>query len=216
MDKVEQKNFKNNLRWKYSFMALSALMIMLISFICFTKEDAWLFLGFSGTALSIVLSVIAILITLIDVAGQKQQVVDITNSAKELREVLEMNKQLNEEYVGSLEKLIKENSREQIIELTELINKLPDKINEESSNDDLQELSKNVAEAKKKINDINQSSAVIDIDNLIKAYNFNHSIEIPKNNYIDSNLNIKINEDMIKNLNNLSSKNYLIKRSDSN
>ncbi|MGW7907344.1 hypothetical protein ACWEXP_06275 [Staphylococcus pseudoxylosus] len=48
-------------------------------------DKAWLFLSFTGTALSIVLSIIAILITLVDVAGQRQQILDVSESAKILK-----------------------------------------------------------------------------------------------------------------------------------
>ena len=54
-------------------------------------------LGYSyplRTAISIVLSVIAILITLIDVAGQRQQIADISESAKILSRSTETLKNL--------------------------------------------------------------------------------------------------------------------------
>ena len=55
-------------------------------------------LSFAGTAISIVLSVIAILITLIDVAGQRQQISDISESAKALAKSSETLKQSIKDY----------------------------------------------------------------------------------------------------------------------
>ncbi|QNR07830.1 hypothetical protein [Macrococcoides canis] len=56
--------------------------------------------------MSIVLSVIAIVITLVDVAGQKQQVVDITNTATELKKMVSDLHESNLEYKKSMENLI--------------------------------------------------------------------------------------------------------------
>ncbi len=64
---------------------LSLLLIGVISINYYQMDKAWLFLSFTGTALSIVLSIIAILITLVDVAGQRQQILDVSESAKILK-----------------------------------------------------------------------------------------------------------------------------------
>lgn len=92
---------------------LSATLIMIsilaISVLClffYEMDSAWLFLSFTGTSLTLVLSVIAIVITLVDVAGQKHQVAEIAESAKKLKTILEEqkveNKNLKEEMLNRL------------------------------------------------------------------------------------------------------------------
>ncbi|MEB8175828.1 hypothetical protein NGH63_04990 [Staphylococcus xylosus] len=68
-----------------TIIMLSLLLIGVISINYYQMDKAWLFLSFKGTALSIVLSIIAILITLVDVAGQRQQILDVSESAKILK-----------------------------------------------------------------------------------------------------------------------------------
>lgn len=74
------------LHFIYVSIILSLLILILVSCIFYGIEVSWQFLSFAGVALSLVLSVIAILITLIDVAGQKQQVYEIFKSSEELKE----------------------------------------------------------------------------------------------------------------------------------
>lgn len=85
---------------------LTIIIIGLISLSSFLKETAWIYLGFAGTTASLVLSVLAIIITLVDVAGQKQQVYDISNSARQLKKLIakqrKENKNLKEEIQGRL------------------------------------------------------------------------------------------------------------------
>ena len=71
-------------RFFYISIILGLIIISLVTLFFYRDDNAWLFLSFAGTAISIVLSVIAILITLIDVAGQRQQIADISESAKTL------------------------------------------------------------------------------------------------------------------------------------
>lgn len=102
------KLYKTILKWKYSFITLTAITIAVTSLAFFTHEQAWLFLGFAGTALSIVLSVIAIVITLVDVAGQKQQVVEISESSRQLRELLNKQKKDYDKMKSELDVLVSE------------------------------------------------------------------------------------------------------------
>lgn len=53
--------------------------------IAYQKDNAWLFIGFAGTTLSVVLSILAIFITFIDIAGQQKKLSDITDTANELK-----------------------------------------------------------------------------------------------------------------------------------
>lgn len=94
----EIKYQKVKLRFLYVSIILVLIIISLISLFFYRNVNAWLFLSFAGTAISIVLSVIAILITLIDVAGQRQQIADISESAKTLSESTETLKQSIEDY----------------------------------------------------------------------------------------------------------------------
>lgn len=94
----EIKYQKVKLRFLYVSIILVLIIISLISLFFYRNVNAWLFLSFAGTAISIVLSVIAILITLIDVAGQRQQIADISDSAKTLSESTEVLQQSIEDY----------------------------------------------------------------------------------------------------------------------
>ncbi|MCC3658154.1 hypothetical protein LLE77_11985, partial [Staphylococcus haemolyticus] len=94
----EIKYQKVKLRFLYVSIILVLIIISLISLFFYRNVNAWLFLSFAGTAISIVLSVIAILITLIDVAGQRQQISDISESAKALAKSSETLKQSIKDY----------------------------------------------------------------------------------------------------------------------
>lgn len=82
------------LHFIYVSIILGVLLLLILSYVFFDKQVAWQFLSFAGVALSLVLSVIAILITLIDVAGQKQQVYEIFKSSEELKEVINRQHEL--------------------------------------------------------------------------------------------------------------------------
>lgn len=183
--------FKQNLRWKYSFLSLSAIVIAITSLAFFTHDQAWLFLGFAGTALSIVLSVIAIVITLVDVAGQKQQVVDITNSATELKEIVEQLKLENKDYKNAMDSLINDNMHSQFSSFVKEISLVIDKLPDEQRNEVKEEIDKfanNIKKYNKKsILQSNNFSVFVPISNKINVNDVNNLY----NTLINMNIDVK-------------------------
>lgn len=107
MDKNEYFKQEKKIIWLTSSLILISIIgIAIFCLFIFKMDSAWLFLSFTGTSLTLVLSVIAIVITLVDVAGQKHQVADIAESAKKLKAILEEqkieNKNLKEEMLNRL------------------------------------------------------------------------------------------------------------------
>lgn len=129
----EMKELKNKTWLIASLIFLGVLVLIIFAATAYLKDTAWLFLGFAGTALSLVLSVIAIVITLVDVAGQKQQVADISESAKKLRTILEQQKQENKDLK---DELINHLNKESIGDLSEIQESLSDISNKIQEDDD--------------------------------------------------------------------------------
>lgn len=162
----EIKYQKVKLRFLYVSIILILIIISLISLFFYRSVNAWLFLSFAGTAISIVLSVIAILITLIDVAGQRQQIADISESAKTLSESTETLKQSIKDYQKDKDKI------RQIIEES-IDSKLVDYTNNVANS--LDSLKNNVGDNKeleKEIQNIKDS--------------LRSNVEKDRNNFIDS------------------------------
>ncbi|MEN2009867.1 hypothetical protein AAJL88_02965 [Staphylococcus hominis] len=162
----EIKYQKVKLRFLYVSIILILIIISLISLFFYRSVNAWLFLSFAGTAISIVLSVIAILITLIDVAGQRQQIADISESAKTLSESTGTLKQSIKDYQSDKDKI------RQIIE-DSIDSKLVDYTNNVTNS--LDNLKNNVGDNKeleKEIQNIKDS--------------LRSNVEKDRNNFIDS------------------------------
>lgn len=140
-------------RFFYISIILGLIIISLVTLFFYKDDNAWLFLSFAGTAISIVLSIIAILITLIDVAGQRQQIADISESAKTLSRSTETLKKSIEDYQNdkneikqiinaALNESIGNKLDEQTSEFIKLLEKL------ESKSNGSEELEKNIQEIK--------------------------------------------------------------------
>lgn len=129
----EMKELKHKTWLIASLIFLGVLVLIIFAATAYLKDTAWLFLGFAGTALSLVLSVIAIVITLVDVAGQKQQVADISESAKKLSTILEQQKQENKDLK---DELINHLNKESIGDLSEIQESLSDISNKIQEDDD--------------------------------------------------------------------------------
>lgn len=187
----KEKMFKQNLRWKYSFLSLSAIVIAITSLAFFTYDQAWLFLGFAGTALSIVLSVIAIVITLVDVAGQKQQVVDITNSATELKEIVEQLKLENKDYKNAMDSLINDNMQSQFSSFEKRVSLVIDQLPDEQRNEVKEEIdnfANNIKKYNKKsILQSNNFSVFVPISHEININDISHL----QNTLISMGINVK-------------------------
>lgn len=124
MNKRSKKEVQ--IHFMYIVIILSLVIVLLLTSHFYYKNEAWIFLSFSGVAVSIILSVIAIIISLIDVAGQRQQVAEISESAKLLKETVESNSLSNEGIKTVLseiveEKVINNNNINSIAEIKELL-----------------------------------------------------------------------------------------------
>ncbi|WP_436877170.1 hypothetical protein [Mammaliicoccus sciuri] len=73
------------LHFIYITIILTLIILLLIGIMSYQKETAWLLIGFIGTAISIVLSVLAIFVTFIDMTGQQKKLSDVTETANELK-----------------------------------------------------------------------------------------------------------------------------------
>ncbi|SCU31702.1 Uncharacterised protein [Staphylococcus xylosus] len=94
---------KLKLHFVYVSIILGVFALLTLSYTFFDREVAWQFLSFAGVALSLVLSVIAILITLIDVAGQKQQVYEIFKSSEELKDTITKQQELIAQHAKNID-----------------------------------------------------------------------------------------------------------------
>lgn len=84
--KENDKDLKGkNLHFIYVTIILGLTIIMMGCSIYYQNDSSWLFLSFAGTAISVVLSVLAIFVTFIDLAGQQQKLSDITKTSNELK-----------------------------------------------------------------------------------------------------------------------------------
>lgn len=84
--KENDKELKGkNLHFIYVTIILGLTIIMMLCSIYYQNDSSWLFLSFAGTAISVVLSVLAIFVTFIDLAGQQQKLSDITKTSNELQ-----------------------------------------------------------------------------------------------------------------------------------
>ncbi|MGD6772421.1 hypothetical protein [Staphylococcus simulans] len=108
---MENNERKNNeaemkiikLHFKYTASILLGISVLVLAIVFFDKEIAVTYLTYAGTTLSLVLSVIAILITLIDVAGQKKQVYEIYNTSEELKALVKQHEIATNNMKNSLE-----------------------------------------------------------------------------------------------------------------
>ncbi len=83
---MEGKSNKTlKLHFIYMTIILTLLIIVLISIMSYQKDTAWLLIGFIGTGVSLVLSVLAIFVTFIDMTGQQKKLSDVTETANELK-----------------------------------------------------------------------------------------------------------------------------------
>ncbi|MED3945336.1 hypothetical protein [Priestia aryabhattai] len=116
---------KLKLHFMYVVIILVLVNVMVGAFLLFGKKNALAHLSSAGTLLSIVLAIVAILITLWDVAGQKSNVLDVKNSVEDLKGV-------TGEITDIIEQFEKTN-RERESELITLMNKFGENYKENSS-----------------------------------------------------------------------------------
>lgn len=120
---------KLKLHFMYVVIILVLVNVMVGAFLLFGKKNALAHLSSAGTLLSIVLAIVAILITLWDVAGQKSNVLDVKNSVEDLKGV-----------TGEITDIIRqfeETNRERESELITLINQFNENYKENGATFDV-------------------------------------------------------------------------------
>lgn len=155
--KLKEEEIKRvKLHFKYTASILFGISILIVALIFYDKDVASTYLTYAGTTLSIVLSVIAILITLIDVAGQKKQVYEIYNTSEELKSLIENHRVAT----NNMEKLM--TSQQENLELYQKNIEKVDNVIRELMNSLYNEKTEINSEVKSKENDRNQSPATND------------------------------------------------------
>lgn len=161
-------------------------------------ENAGTMMGTASTVSSLILSVVAIVLSLIDVAGQKQQIVDLKETAENLKDS-------NEKSIEQLENL-----KDQLVEVSLLKETLAE---QESKNDEWQNKVMNLLEQSKQLADEENlqpdefKKALFEINNEFEQFNDILKSERDRNSLSLSNDNIvhkiiikfKFNKDFNKN-----------------
>ncbi|AMQ06750.1 hypothetical protein [Sporosarcina psychrophila] len=104
----------------YYLLGIAAIIIiLLVSFIFKSSSYAGSMLAFAATLSSVLLAVIAIIITLIDVSGQKQNVFDMKKEVERLAEIIDKSSDFSKELDAGLSQ-IEKNHQENAKMLTSL------------------------------------------------------------------------------------------------
>ena len=155
--KLKEEEIKRvKLHFKYTASILFGISILIVALVFYDKDVASTYLTYAGTTPSIVLSVIAILITLIDVAGQKKQVYEIYNTSEELKSLVENHRVAT----NNMEKLM--TSQEENLELYQENIENVDNVIRELINSLYNEKIEINSEVNSKEDDRNQSPAISD------------------------------------------------------
>lgn len=157
----EEEIRRVKLHYIYTASILFGVLILIVALVFYDKEVASTYLTYAGTTLSIVLSVIAILITLIDVAGQKKQVYEIYNTSEELKSLVENHRVAT----NNMEKLI--TGQQESLELYQKNIENVDNVIRELMNSLYNEKNESNSEVNNKENDRNQSPATNDQSRII-------------------------------------------------
>lgn len=154
------------LHFVYVSIILGLFSLLTLTYTFFNREVAWQFLSFAGVALSLVLSVIAILITLIDVAGQKQQVYEIFKSSEELKEIITKQQELIAQHAKNIDNVddIIQNAFENHL----------DNINELSNNGDQETLDQEKKSDFKKEVKVNGKSTLVSSNLFVTSFKTFH------------------------------------------
>jgi hypothetical protein len=132
--KSEKSYWKNGYVHKYHYYygaaLLTVVIILLTAFVFKASDYAGAMLSFAATLSSVLLAVIAIIITLIDVSGQKQNVYDLKKEVDKLGQIVKKSSSFSRELEDGLSKI-----EERYKENTNLLSSLYNLV-EESKKDD--------------------------------------------------------------------------------
>ncbi|GKV54257.1 hypothetical protein NCCP2222_02040 [Sporosarcina sp. NCCP-2222] len=143
----------------YLSIIFAGVVIWLVSYIFADSNYAGSLLAFAATLSSILLAVIAIIITLIDVAGQRNNIFDVKNSVEELKKAVAEFNELQNEYMEN-NNLIK-------VQMADLLSK------QQGANELIEKLNSVVALQNKEGGNDNQelTSQLRDIKSLLESQN---------------------------------------------
>ncbi|MED4532330.1 hypothetical protein [Metabacillus fastidiosus] len=103
--KNKQPIMINQLHLIYPLIIAAISMVSLASFYYGGGSKAGEMVSFASTLSSIILSVIAIIMTIVDVAGQKKSVIDLKDTAEELTKTNIKSQELNNNIMDKLEEI---------------------------------------------------------------------------------------------------------------
>ncbi|WP_068791851.1 hypothetical protein [Brevibacillus laterosporus] len=144
----EIKNFKKFITANVVWLCILfiAIIIFVITLALGDSSRAGENLSFASTMVSIVLAVIAIVITLIDVAGQRKNIIDLSETAIDLKQSIENIQNVVDEYQLQLNNVVEmSNKLNQMIDKNEkwrdqVLEKITDQKEEDITKDKVKEI----------------------------------------------------------------------------
>ncbi|PIH60411.1 hypothetical protein [Paenibacillus sp. LK1] len=95
MENQNPKGYVNKLHFIYIIICLALVILAILAITIWNKEDAGVELNNAATASSIVLAVVAIVMTIVDIAGQRSTISDLKETAETLdSNLIQTNKSL--------------------------------------------------------------------------------------------------------------------------
>ncbi|MGM8213555.1 hypothetical protein ACLIBH_12330 [Virgibacillus sp. W0430] len=167
----------------YIMIILSMIIIFLLAVDYWDLDNAGMILNNIATATSIVLAVLAIIITLVDVAGQKEGVSDLKEAVREVKDTLETAKQINIDNKNEMRKIadLREELLERFEEQKEMQEVIRNKIDQTSDEDVKRELKK-IIDENSKINMVKFGLKYKDYNNIAttscSSEKFNKVVEV--------------------------------------
>lgn len=146
---IVKKGYINKYHLIYPLIIMSVIVILLTSFVFKTSDYAGSMLSFAATLSSVLLAVIAIIITLIDATGQRNNISETRQSVQELREVTDRLNDLTKNSIDTINEKQKELLKitDDLIEKTEMIDGASD--NEEEHDEKIAKLKEELSDLQK-------------------------------------------------------------------
>ena len=149
-----EKYYKLKLHFVYCLTIAVSVIAFLLALMFYSSVKAGEMLAFAGTITSIILAVLAIMITLLDVAGQKNSVYEVKTSTEELREISTEIKVMIENF-NAQSRVYYENIENSIGSIDGVVKSLTDlKGTDKDADLDVEELVKELNRTKEKLNNI--------------------------------------------------------------
>ncbi|OMF04025.1 hypothetical protein BK129_18880 [Paenibacillus amylolyticus] len=137
----------------YLCIILAIILIAVIAYFLGDSSRAGENLNFAATAISVVLAVIAIIMTIVDSAGQKQNVFDLKKAIDEMQDTLSEEKKVVEEFKEQLV-VMEQNKTELMDEVKNFISfrdEIKDIVDKNKGNDGNESKEQTIAEIQEKV-----------------------------------------------------------------